>query len=459
MLMCCSVQVLGQKESNIWYFGNYSGIDFNTGAPQPIFNGAMATYDNTSTICDSLGNLLFYTNGVTVWNSGHAIMNNGQNIGGSTTGGQSAIIIKQPSSNSLYYIFTSDAFGASGGLKYSVVDMNSAAGLGSVTQIGVVLQNPSTEKLAGYYFCSERYAWLITHKGNSNEFYCYKIGANGLNTVPVVSAVGTYHLVGPWGVVNNSAGQMSISKDGSKISTVKFSNGEIEIFDFNKNTGVVSNPILLSSTYPFAWGVEFSPDASKLYVSIYNSTMIKQFDISSGNPNIINNSMIGIGNITGAFCSGLAGSTGYCQRGPDDKIYIAKCGSNYISVINSPNSAGALCGFVDNGVFLGSGVSTFGLSRSVASECLTSYLQNNESDESFSVYPNPGNGSFTFSFPVKSSEKIYQLIIYNSLGKIVFSKQIDSFQIKSINTALLSGYYTLELKGNNKSIYKKIVVY
>ncbi|HQP02898.1 MAG TPA: hypothetical protein PK337_11430, partial [Bacteroidia bacterium] len=56
MLMCCSVKVLGQKESNIWYFGNYSGIDFNTGAPQPISNGAMATYDNTSTICDSLGN-------------------------------------------------------------------------------------------------------------------------------------------------------------------------------------------------------------------------------------------------------------------------------------------------------------------------------------------------------------------------------------------------------------------
>jgi hypothetical protein len=89
------------------------------------------------------------------------------------------------------------------------------------------------------------------------------------------------------------------------------------------------------------------------------------FDLSSGNAATITSSETSIGNITGANCPGFSGATGYLQRGPDDRIYLAKCGANYVSVINFPNNFGALCGFVDNGVYLNFKVSTFGLSRSV----------------------------------------------------------------------------------------------
>nr|MBP8668799.1 hypothetical protein [Bacteroidia bacterium] len=73
-LMIITTDVWGQKESNIWYFGNHAGLDFNSGSPVAITNGGMMTYDNASAICDSAGNLLFYTDGQMVWNANHQIM-------------------------------------------------------------------------------------------------------------------------------------------------------------------------------------------------------------------------------------------------------------------------------------------------------------------------------------------------------------------------------------------------
>ncbi len=458
-LMCLVLEARGQKESNIWYFGNQAGIDFNSGNPVAVTNGAIMTYDNASSICDSAGNLLFYTDGQMIWNSNHLLMSNGVNIGGSTTGGQAAIIVKQPFSNSIYYVFTADGFGASGGLKYSIVDMSLAAGAGAVTQKGTVLQNPSTEKLAGIYTCTEKFTWLITHRGNSNEFCSYKITNNGLDTVAVVSSIGTFIPAGPYGVVNSTAGQMSLSKDGSRIVNVNFQSGTVEIFDFNVASGQVSNQILLNKTYPAAWGVEFSADASKLYLSVYNSSSVLQFDLSSGNAATITGSETSIGNITGFNCPGFSGATGYLQRGPDDKIYLAKCGANYVSVINSPNNSGAQCGFVDNGVYLNFKVSTFGLSRAVGAECLNSTVRELNNSHAISISPNPNNGSFEISLPEPNLHNDIAIKIFDAMGNLAYHERTAFPLLKEINMAFLAGLYLIELSWDNKTVYKKMVVY
>ena len=85
-----------QKEGNIWYFGSNAGIDFNTEIPTAITDGAMDTPEGCATMCDNMGNILFYTNGVTVWNSEHEVMPNGDELFGNVSSTQSAIIIKKP---------------------------------------------------------------------------------------------------------------------------------------------------------------------------------------------------------------------------------------------------------------------------------------------------------------------------------------------------------------------------
>ncbi|MFC7667853.1 hypothetical protein ACFQT0_10980 [Hymenobacter humi] len=50
--------------------------------------------------------LLFYTNGETVWNRKHQPMPNGRKLMGSGSSTQSALIVPDPGSGNVFYIFT-----------------------------------------------------------------------------------------------------------------------------------------------------------------------------------------------------------------------------------------------------------------------------------------------------------------------------------------------------------------
>lgn len=57
-----------QGEANIWYFGIYAGLDFNSGVPAPLTNSQMITNAGCTVLSNAAGQLLFYTDGETVWN-------------------------------------------------------------------------------------------------------------------------------------------------------------------------------------------------------------------------------------------------------------------------------------------------------------------------------------------------------------------------------------------------------
>src|SRR5436190_23876916 len=82
--------------NNIWYFGDHAGIDFNSGSPVVLTNGAMYDWDISATISDNSGHLVMYCNGDTIWNKNHTPMPNGTALMGNTTGGQTSLIVKQP---------------------------------------------------------------------------------------------------------------------------------------------------------------------------------------------------------------------------------------------------------------------------------------------------------------------------------------------------------------------------
>ena len=73
-----------QNEANNWYFGEFAGITFNTPdrSPKALTDGALNTLEGCATISGKDGKLLFYTDGITVWNRKHDIMSNGDNLKG-----------------------------------------------------------------------------------------------------------------------------------------------------------------------------------------------------------------------------------------------------------------------------------------------------------------------------------------------------------------------------------------
>src|SRR5665213_1168130 len=101
-LISLAEKALAQKEGNIWYFGNHAGIDFNTGAAFALTDGAMSTLNGCATISNAAGKLLFYTDGITVYDKTHHVMLNGTGLNGGLSSTQSAIIVPKPLSNSLY---------------------------------------------------------------------------------------------------------------------------------------------------------------------------------------------------------------------------------------------------------------------------------------------------------------------------------------------------------------------
>src|SRR5688572_5483696 len=112
-----------QQEANTWYFGNFLGLDFNSGTAVPLNDGQLSTVEGVATISDANGDLLFYTDGVTVWNKVHGVMPNGTGLNGNPTTTQSAIIVPVIGDATRYYIFTVDYLNGPLGLRYSVANM------------------------------------------------------------------------------------------------------------------------------------------------------------------------------------------------------------------------------------------------------------------------------------------------------------------------------------------------
>src|SRR6185295_10516236 len=96
-----------------------------------LYNSAMSQYEGSASIADENGDLLFYTDGLSVWNKNHQIMPNGSGMLGNPSSTQSALIIPVPSSDSLYYIFVCDG----GTAHYSQLDMTLNGGLGDLNTI------------------------------------------------------------------------------------------------------------------------------------------------------------------------------------------------------------------------------------------------------------------------------------------------------------------------------------
>ncbi|MCX6234256.1 MAG: PKD domain-containing protein [Bacteroidetes bacterium] len=357
-----------QKEANVWMFGKYLGMDFNTIPPSAIITSAMLTFEGCATISDSDGNLLFYTDGTTVWNKNNTEMLNGTGLGGHMSSTQSGIIVPRPQYANLYYIFTVPYQGDPVGLQYSVVDMNEGGGLGKVTEKNVQLVTPVVEKVTAMKASNNEDIWVITHKWRwleivgqdttehpSNEFVAYKVtAANGVDTAnKVVSAVGRYH----GGNRYNTQGYLKGAPDGQKLALAVEFDGYYQLFDFNNETGVVSNPITLGS-FTKAYGVEFSPNSRYLYIteaSLDTLTIMRifQFNAYAGDSASIVNSKVRIG--TATVASTASDGRGALQVGPNQKIYVSRYDFGKLGVINNPNIGGVECHFINDGITLWEG--------------------------------------------------------------------------------------------------------
>lgn len=354
---------MGQLEVSRWYFGNGAGLSFNEGCALPLNDSAINTIESSSVISTLTGDLLFYSDGLNIYNRNHVIMDNGDNIFGALSSTNGALIIPDPSNLLRYYLFTADAIqnyqanGQGTGVNYSIVDMSAGGGLGAVVEKNTNLLTEGSEKLTAVQ--SDDGYWLLTHF--EGRFYAYPVTASGIGGAVVTN-------IGPdIDDFNNIRGSIKFSPDGSKVAICHSYfepnlSGQLFLYDFDINSGVLSNQLMLGDDVVY-YGVEFSPNSQVLYTTgkvpinggdDTGNSKLFQFDLQAGE---ITSTRLELADYLSSPFVNLAG---LLQLGIDGKLYHS-LGGGSLSVILLPNRVGEGCNFLFRSVSLGVNSSSIGL--------------------------------------------------------------------------------------------------
>ena len=334
-------------------------IDYNSGAPVPNFGYPLGALEGSATISDANGQLLFFAGGQTIWNRDKLVMLNGDNlIAGDQSSTQFGIFVPKPGNPNIYYLFnvstTPSTSFPNPGLVYSEIDLTLDGGLGGVTaNKNIVLDaNVGVEKITGVYHADGQRIWIISHRIGNNEFVAYLVSADGVSTTPVVSGLGNLYpgpdpanesLPNYWG----GAGQMKASPDGSKLAATILDgpNKGVDLFDFNNQTGAITNFKHLTGFNGWPYGIEFSPNSKFLYTcnpdaGYSNGGSINQYDATLTTEAAVLASKEIVVQITSPWVG-----NGGLVLSPLGRIYSKDVGGEATNAINYPNNRGAAAGF------------------------------------------------------------------------------------------------------------------
>lgn len=348
-----SAMLFGQNINNQWRFGQGGGIDFNTTPPTFVTGNALETGEGSASIADPVtGQLLFYTDGITLFDANNQPMPNGTGLLGGTpqlkSSTTAAVIVPWPLTPGKYFLVAADEQFGGNGITYSEVDMSLNGGLGDVVagRKNIPLFSTNAEKLQVVPTRDRCGYWILTHETIGNTFAAFKVTQAGIDPAPVLSQVGS--------IQSNGAGHLKVNRQNNRIALPFITQSNIELFDFNATSGRVSNPIAFS-TSPFfvqPYGLEFSPNGKYLYVGGQAPDFL-QYDVS-----LPTGPQIGLSGQSVSLI--LFPARPYTvQLGPDNKIYIAN--TQDVDVINFPDSGGVACGLVRNPLNAPAGFTTFGL--------------------------------------------------------------------------------------------------
>ena len=334
----------GQLQNNQWRFGFNSAIDFNTDPPTfptgsaqpsilpPLITGTMI--EGTASIADpTTGALLFYTDGVTIWNSLDQPMPNGSELGGSDllSSYMAAVIVPMPGACNTYYVFCIDDYEeGSDGITYSVVDMTLDNGLGDVVpgQKSIPLYDNETEVLLACPNSAGDGYWLISNGADLDNpaVAAFEITVAGVNPVPVLSPV-----LSAGGRLNYSATKFVC---GGIYNDITGTIMGFHLYDFDASTGEISNPVNIPFiTDDFLAYFEFTFDGDYLYAG--GNYSLCHFDLTSGDAAAIaaTGTLIPIGNQIDAHAT--------AQMGPDGNLYYV-IGSTLYRIENPDNPANSI---------------------------------------------------------------------------------------------------------------------
>ena len=313
------------NQSNNWIYGYKQWLTFSGGSAEVVYSGfnnnvvSLNSSRGASSVSNSSGDLLFYTDGVKIWNAAGSLITT---IGtGDTTSFQSATIVPSPYNSNYYYVFsvlgwpTSTLSFSGNQLFYTLIDMTTPTG--SLLQQPIAIGTTSNSggcqcPYSGFGYSevitTARHSngtdfWVIVRKANTTLFEAFKSDSYFyMDTTPVVSSVNTvFGGDDRYGTLKTSPQNDKIAFAVGSAKPTYSSDDIVSLFDFNSTTGEILNQQTIisggtnyiisytgSSTQTlsgqYTYGCDFSADGNLLYVSMGNTTSnsnIVQFNLTN----------------------------------------------------------------------------------------------------------------------------------------------------------------------------------
>jgi len=265
------------KQANNWHFGLRQAVSFATGEPVLDPPSAMVAFEGVTSMSDTSGQLLFYTNGGgrpldpllppelqqstgSIWNRNHEVMYDTRGEeGGGFSARQSAVAMPDPAGEEgVYYLFTMEEaeFSIGGdvagqpegrGLSYFIIDMNLNGGLGGVRTADQRVYTPAYEGLDATPKADGSGYWIVCHDNDDDDskFIVTELTASG------VRVAGTYPAA-------NVTGKLEFSPNGLFLLNAGL------LYSFDNETGApASDPTEIPGISSQV--AAFTPDSRFLY--------------------------------------------------------------------------------------------------------------------------------------------------------------------------------------------------
>lgn len=333
-----------------WVFGDSVRINWGTGSPLMVATNKMGGFEACASYSDASGELLFYSDGTRIWDRNHNLMPNGLGMMGHRSASQGAIIVPVPGSETKYYLFTTDALENTffQGMRYSIVDMSLNGGMGDVdpSSKNTFLAGMMSEMTAAIQHPNGTDYWVVGHEAFTNNFHSYLVTASGIQPA-VISSVGP--------ALGLASGGMKFSPNRQQLamSANAFGAMGLMLVDFDEVNGTMSMPrVAPMGPSEQVYGVEFSPDNSRLYFTTL--TKLYQIDLTQATPNGIITSKLELANSTALRFLGM-------QRTIEGEILVATGQFDKLHVIEDPNQLGLACAYQYEGLSLNTRNGMWGL--------------------------------------------------------------------------------------------------
>lgn len=330
------IQTQAQGENDNWIFGNGCNISFASGKPVVLPSvKTLLTKEGCTSVSDKDGKLLFYSDGISVWNADHSLMPNGYGLLGNPSSTSSCVIVPFPAHPGMYYIFcvepnVLDFPRAS----YSIVDLKLNGGNGGLLVKNKILISSTDEKIAITRHCNGHDFWVVLHQAFSDTYLSYLLSANGLSSSSVQSKI-------KQSFGYKELGFLKFSPEGKYLADARCLGRKLLLHKFNNTTGKIvpylndDNTLMPDFTGQTFYGLAFSANSENLYATCLDEGFLFQYDLEQDSAKILptRNLLYDFNRRIGAM-----------QLAKDNKIYFTNgYGSPYLHAIGAPEKKGLHC--------------------------------------------------------------------------------------------------------------------